>query len=162
MNNGYGSAFFLVLLLSGCSVSSDEWELAEKVCANNGGVEWVVTDGQVRCKNGAFFRDPEKATPKHRAAVGMNYLRPVRNRFARRKSSSAARLTVFFKSRTVSGRYGSGLSSRYFKTSSATTAANMRDNAIQKMNTRNIVSGSIGPHYTRCIAPVSRQQDSST
>ena len=42
------------ILLSGC-VGSAMWEKAEKVCANNEGVDIVWHDGEVVCNNGAQF-----------------------------------------------------------------------------------------------------------
>jgi len=50
----------LLLMLGGCVVGKPAWECAERLCAANGGVQyvWGGTTGVV-CKNGAHFDDAE-------------------------------------------------------------------------------------------------------
>ena len=45
-------------VISGCQVYSDSWAEAEKACATNGGVRFVVSflgDPEALCQNGAKF-----------------------------------------------------------------------------------------------------------
>ena len=50
---------FLIVpfFLYGCggTVTVKEWDYAESVCKNNEGVQSVWSQGQVKCRNGAFF-----------------------------------------------------------------------------------------------------------
>ena len=48
----------IAVLVSGCQVYSDSWAEAEKACATNGGVRFVVSfhgDPEALCQNGAKF-----------------------------------------------------------------------------------------------------------
>ena len=48
----------IAVFVSGCQVYSDSWDEAEKLCAQNGGVRFVVSflgDSDALCQNGAKF-----------------------------------------------------------------------------------------------------------
>ena len=48
----------IAVFVSGCQVYSDSWAEAEKACATNGGVRFVVSflgDPEALCQNGAKF-----------------------------------------------------------------------------------------------------------